>query len=199
MWPEILDAQSRRFARILHYTGVLLLVVCVTVSYSLLHAPIIRDTERTIDKIDELSLSIENSAAIHEQHVKISERLAAVKAKIAKVVERVPDEAASGQFLEEVSRIASEENLTIKSFEPGKAQEKTGYTQLEVTLAGKGTYQSICTFLDRLSGIARLSKLQNLTLSSTGNSPEYPMNATLIIYFGLGGNDTKKTPEVKRG
>jgi Tfp pilus assembly protein PilO len=199
MLHHILDAETRRFARILHYTGLLVLVACVTCSYSLLHAPIIHDTEKTIEKIEELSLSVENAAAIHEQHQKISERLATVKNQIATMKQRVPSEADSGKFLEEVSRIASEEKLTIKNFEPGKAMEKNGYAELEVSLSARGTYTSICTFLDRLSNMTRLSKLQNLTLTSAGSATEYPMSATLIIYFGLRAKDAKRPPEVKRG
>ncbi|MEX2317156.1 MAG: type 4a pilus biogenesis protein PilO [Pirellulales bacterium] len=196
---HILDAQTRRFARILHYTGVLLLVASVTGSYSLLHAPIIRETEKTVEKIEELSLSVENAVAIHDQHQKVSERLAAIKQQIATVQRRVPNEADSGKFLEEVSRIAGEEKLTIKNFEPGKATEKSGYSQMEVTLSARGSYRSICTFLDRLSSLTRLSKLQNLTLTTTGNATEYPMTATLVIYFALRGKDAKIPPEVKRG
>jgi Tfp pilus assembly protein PilO len=150
-------------------------------------------------RIEELSLSVENAVAIHEQHDKVSERLATIKERIATVKQRVPIEADSGKFLEEVSRIAGEEKLTIKNFEPGKATPKDGYTQMEVVLSGRGSYTSVCTFFDRLSSMSRLSKLQNLSLTASGGGSEYPVTATLIIYFGLRGKDVKMPPEVKRG
>jgi hypothetical protein len=70
---------------------------------------------------------------------------------------------------------------------------------MEVTLSARGSYTSICTFLDRLSSLTRLSKLQNLTHTTTANATEYPITATLLIYFGLNGKDAKSATEVKRG
>lgn len=196
---HILDIQTRRFGRILHYAGVLATVIGVTASYSLVHAPILQDTERTAEKIDELTLSAQNAKAIREQHQKVSERLATAKERIATVQERVPQEEDSGQFYNEVSRIAIEEKLSIKEYAPGKRTTNQGYAQVEVTFTGRGTYASICTFLDRLSNLKRLSKLQNLTLSASGNATEYPVAATLIIYFGLRDTDENGTKEVNRG
>jgi Tfp pilus assembly protein PilO len=196
---HILDAQTRRFARILHYSGVLAMVASIAASYSLLHVPILSDTQRTQEKIEELSLSVENAAAIREQHQKVSERLSVVKQTITTVQQRVPREADSGQFLEEVSRIASEEKLTIKDFEPGTATERNGYAQMEVTLSARGRYVSICTFFERLAKLTRLSKVQHLELTASGNAIEYPIKATLIIYFGLREKDAKGATEVKRG
>src|SRR5687767_8560898 len=130
MTQHILDDQIRRFGRILHYAGVLAAVVGVTVSYTMLHAPIIQDAEKTLERIEELTLSVQNSSAVREQHHKVSERLATAKQRIATVQKRVPQEADSGQFFDEVSRIAIEEKLSIKDYAPAKPMNKNGYAQL---------------------------------------------------------------------
>jgi Tfp pilus assembly protein PilO len=196
---NILDEGIRRFGRILHYAGLLSAVAGVTASYSLLHAPLIREMERTNADINELTLSIQNAAAVRDQHEKVSERLAAAKEQIATVRKRVPQDADSGQFFDEVSKIAADASLSIKNYEPTKAVVKDGYAQMEVTLTGRGNYASICSFFDRLANLTRLSKLQNLTLTASGDAAEYPLTATMIIYFGLRGKEAKSTKEVKRG
>jgi hypothetical protein len=70
---------------------------------------------------------------------------------------------------------------------------------MEVNLSARGNYASICAFIERLSKVKRLSKVQNLTLTASGNATEYPITATLIIYFGLHGTDETDAQEVKRG
>jgi len=199
MNAHLLDAKTRQFSRILHYAGLLAALACATASYSWLHVPIFDDISRTAERIEELKLSMQNAAVIHEQHQRASERLATANQRIAKVRERVPSEADAGEFLSEVSRIASQENLAIKDFQPEAPTNMDGYAQMKVTLEGHGSYASICTFLDRIANLERLAKLQDLKLSATGNATEYPVTATLIIYFGLRGKDAKISTEEKRG
>jgi len=196
---NILDDEIRRFGRILHYAGVLATVVGMAASYSLWHVPLLAETDRTAERIQELTLSVQNARAIREQYEKVSARLATAKAQIATVKQRVPQEAEPGQFVDEVSRIAIEESLDIKDYANATPIVHEGYTQMEVTLTGRGNYAAVCTFLDRLASMKRLSKLQNLTLTASGSATEYPLTATLIIYFGLRGTDENEAQEVKRG
>jgi hypothetical protein len=56
-------------------------------------------------------------------------------------------------------------------------------------LKGQGSYASICAFIDKLSKLNRLSKVRDLKLQAADGASEYPMTATLIIYFGLQAAD----------
>jgi hypothetical protein len=69
---------------------------------------------------------------------------------------------------------------------------------MEVTLVGRGSYVSICTFFDRLARLNRLSKLQDLEVTA-GSGSEYPIEAKLLIFFGLSGKEGQSPTEVKRG
>jgi Tfp pilus assembly protein PilO len=209
MSHHLLTSETRRFGRLLHYLGLLAVVVLAATGYSLFHSPILEDISNAEERINELTLSVENAARIHEQHEKVSRLLAAVKERIANVQKRVPHEPSAGDFLKEVTQIAAEENLAVRDFQPGKPQARDGYTQMEVTLIGRGSYASVCTFFDRLARLPRLSKLQNLTLNAGGNATEYPMTVTLVIYYSLRAQSTAAeaagqgraggSGEVKRG
>src|SRR5262245_26817647 len=199
MAQRVLDSDLRRFGRLLHYGGVLITVLCATAGYSLLHAPTVRDIFDTSTRIEEVMLSVENAPLIREQHAKISTKLAEVERQIEDVQGRVPNEADAGQFLKEVTRIANEEKLTIKNFQPEKPADKTGYSELEVTLKGEGTFASICSFFDRLNKLSRLSKVKGLTVTSADNKTEYPMTVTLVIYFGIKGAADTESEEVRHG
>jgi Tfp pilus assembly protein PilO len=166
MSQHVLDDDLRRFGRLLHYGGVLVTVVCATVGYSLLHAPTVRTIFDTSTRIEEVMLSVENAPLIRAQHAKVSSTLAEVERRIKDVQSRVPNDADAGQFLKEVTRIANEEKLSIRDFQPEKPAEKSGYAELEVTLKGEGTFISICHFFDRLTKLSRLSKVKALSVST---------------------------------
>jgi Tfp pilus assembly protein PilO len=186
---QVIDAEIRRFGRLLHYAGVLATVVCTTVGYSLLHTPTVREIGETSARIDELLQSVRNGPYLRKQHRVASEKLGQVTARIASVQRRVPREPDANEFLKEVQQLASEGKLSIKDFHPDKPEPRTGYMEMQVSLKGQGSFGSICTFVDRLTRLTRLSKIKDLTLSAGEDANGYPMTATLVIYFGLRGKE----------
>jgi type IV pilus assembly protein PilO len=197
---HILDDDLRRFGRLLHYAGVLATVLCAAAGYSLLHAPTYNSIADTSARIEELKLLVRNAPMMREQHQKVAQKLDQVTTRITDLKARVPRDADAGEFLKELTQLATAENLVIKDFTPGKPESRNGYAEMHVTLKGAGSYASICTFVDRLSKLKRLSKVKDLTVSAEGDSNEYPMTATLIIYFGLRGKvaDQAKSPQENR-
>jgi len=196
---DVIDDDLRRFGRLLHYAGVLITVVCATAAYTMLHAPTARAISDTSLKIQELLLSVENAPIIRQQHRKVSQTLRDVTERIEDVQRRVPRDADAGEFLKEISRIAAAERLAIQDFQPEKPTTKNGYAELQVTLKGQGSFATVCTFIDRLNKLTRLSKVKDLTLSAIDGAANYPMTATLVIYFGLRGGDADAAREERRG
>jgi Tfp pilus assembly protein PilO len=185
----VFDEELRRFGRLLHYAGLLAAVLCAVAGYSFVHAPSIERLASTTAKIVELELLIQNAPIMRVQHRKVTDKLEEVTTRISELQGRVPREAEAGVFLKEVTQLASEEQFAIKDFTPDKPQERNGYAEMQVTLKGSGSYASICRFMDRLSKLKRLSKVKDLRLSAEGDASEYPMTATLVIYFGLRGKE----------
>ena len=196
---KIIDEETRRFGRLLHYAGVLATVVCATAGYSFLHAPAVHEIAETSARIDELLASVRNGPVMREQHRIATEKLREVTTRIANLQRRVPRDADAGEFLKEVTQLASAGQLSIKDFQPDKPEIKNGYAEMQVTLKGQGSFGSICTFVDQLTKLTRLSKIKDLTLSVGENATEYPMTATLVIYFGLRGNDEASAQEGRSG
>jgi len=196
----IFDEELRRFGRLLHYAGLLATVLGAAVGYSLMHAPSTENIASTTAQIVELELLNQNAPVMRAQHQNVSEKLHEVTTRIAEVQARVPRDADAGDFLRDVTRLAGEEQFSIKDFTPDKPQERNGYAEMQVTLKGVGSYASICRFVDRLSKLKRLSKVKDLSLSAEADTSEYPMTATLVIYFGLRGKESEsaKSPEEDR-
>jgi Tfp pilus assembly protein PilO len=197
---QVIDEEIRRFGRLLHYAGLMATVVCVAAAYSLVHAPTIQSIADTSERIVELKLLVQNTKIMREQHQNVTEKLSEVTTRIAEIQRRVPRNADAGEFLKQVSKLASKQNFTIKDFSPQQPEHRNGYAEMQVSLKGSGSYASICSFLDELAKLKRLSKVKDLTLTADSTNDEYPMTATLGIYFALRSKDadSEKPAEEKR-
>ena len=196
---QVIDENTNRFGRLLHYAGVLATVVCAAVGYSYLHAPALHEIAETSARIDDLLASVRNGPITRQHHRIAADKLNKLTTRIANLQDRVPDEADAGSFLKEVTELASAGHLSIKDFHPEKPEVKGGYAEMQVTLRGQGSFGSVCAFLDQLTKLTRLSKIKDLSLSVADNPAEYPMTATLVIYFGLRGSDEASAREGRSG
>jgi Tfp pilus assembly protein PilO len=196
---SVIDGETRRFGRVLHYAGALVAALCAMAGYSLLHVPTMHAISETSIRIEEVLLSVQNAPIIRDQHQKVSATLEDVTSRIAEVQRRVPREADAGTFLKEITQIAGSDNIAIKDFQPEQPLDKSGYAEMAVTLKGHGSFAGICTFIDRLAKLKRLSKVKDLKVSSAEDSTDYPMTATLLIYFALESDKAKPAQEDRRG
>jgi Tfp pilus assembly protein PilO len=195
----VLDAETVRFGRLLHYAGVGIALLCGAAAYACLFTPIEQDIFNVSVRIDELTESSHNASAINTEHEKLSGRLKDIQARYAALQGRVPGSAESGSFLKCVSDIARQQNLAISEFQPARSSEGDGYTAMEVMLNGRGSFASICSFFDQLSKVTRLSKVKDVSVTIGDDSKEYPVKATLVIYFGLTDKRGDKAKVGSRG
>ena len=145
---HVIDEETRRFGRLLHYAGLLIAVVCALAGYSFLHAPAVHSIAEVSAQIDEVMQSVQNAAVIRQQHQVVSDKLEEVTTRIANVKHRVPQDADAGEFLKQVTQLAGAEKLSIKDFHPEKPEARSGYAEMQVTLKGDGSFRSICIFMD---------------------------------------------------
>jgi Tfp pilus assembly protein PilO len=196
---DVLDPETRRFGWLLHCAGLVLVLICGSLGYTLVYERAEGSIAEMAASIQELRLSVQNAPTIRRTHEQLTQRLEGLKADMTALQQRVPREADAGKFLRELTAIAEDEALEINDFQPDKPINKKGFTELEVTLAGQGDFKSICMFLDRLNKLSRLSKVKNLNISASEAANKLPMSATLVIYFGLRGSDQAESEEVRRG
>jgi Tfp pilus assembly protein PilO len=196
---HIIDNETRQFGRVLHYAGLVVTALFALVGYSLLYVPTMQAIGDTAIRIEEVLLSVQNAPIIRDQHQKVSATLEDVTTRIAEVQRRVPREADAGTFLKELTQLASGDQIAIRDFQPEQPMLKSGYAELAVTLKGEGSFAGICTFVDRLNKLTRLSKVKDLKVSATEDSADYPMTATLLIYFALENDKAKPAQEDRRG
>ena len=199
MSRHIVDEETSRFGRMLHYLGILIAVVFGTAVYSYAHAPLVKNIVHTTGRIDELRQSLKNTSGAYEERERLLNKVEESKNRINALYERVPAESQAAQFLKELSRIAQDEKIRLSEYRPGLAATKPGYSQMEIALSGEGSYSSICTFFDRLSQLPRLSKVKSVTIQAATGGAAYPVNATIVIYYDLSGSPTSNGTESHDG
>jgi len=200
MSSPVIDDELLRFGRLLHYAGLAIVLVAGAVAYNWFYAPVERVMLDAEMKIDALAISSRNAPVIRREHERLSSHLKEIESRYAALEARVPLNAEAGSFLKHISEIAHQEQLAISNFQPAQSVQGNGYAAMEVMLDGKGSFKSICAFFDRLSKLQRLSKVKDLTISVDPQSDDYPMKATIVIYFGLKGDDkASAVAEVRRG
>jgi Tfp pilus assembly protein PilO len=200
MSSPVLDDKTLQFGRLLHYAGLAIVLIGGAATYSWCYAPVEKNIVDTEMRIEELTISAGNAAAIRREHARLSSHLHDIEARYNALEERVPLNAEAGGFLKHVSEIAREEQLVISNFQPAQSVEGDGFMAMEVMLDGKGSFKSICSFFERLAKIQRLSKVKDLSVSVDPLTNDYPMKATIVIYFGLQGEGAASAAgEVTRG
>ncbi len=200
MSSPVFDQEMLRLGRLLHYAGLAVVLIAGAATYSWIYEPVETDILDAEMKIEELTAAQQNAVAIRKKYASLSDQLKEIQARYAALEQRVPLSAEAGNFLKHVSEIASEEKLVISNFQPAQPVAGDGFSAMEVMLDGKGTFKSISSFFDRLSKIQRLSKVKDLSVVAEPRSDNYPMKATIVIYFGLQDGDSESpVPEVHRG
>jgi Tfp pilus assembly protein PilO len=196
---DVLDPEIRRFGWVLHSAGFTVTLLCGVIGYTWVYERAETNMVQLAASIRELRTSVQSASEVRHTHEELSKRLEDLRTRMDTLQRRVPHDADAGKFLREVSTIARDESLDISNFEPDKAVSREGFMEMEVTLTGQGDFKSICSFLDRLNKLSRLSKVKDLSISTSGTEEMLPMKATLVIYFGLRGPTKPSPKEVQNG
>ena len=122
---HIIDEETRRFGRLLHYAGVLATVVCATAGYSFVHAPAVHAIADTSARIEERDAVGPKRAVIREQHRIVSEKLQRSDDADRRRAAASAARRRRGRVPKEVTQLAGDEKLAIKDFQPGKPETKT--------------------------------------------------------------------------
>ena len=76
----------------------------------------------------------------------------------------LPDEKDAADLLNRMQVVASQSNLTIKSFKPGATVTKQLQAEWPITLELEGTYHNLATFFDRVGKFTRIVNVTNVEI-----------------------------------
>ncbi|MEO2030220.1 MAG: type 4a pilus biogenesis protein PilO [Fuerstiella sp.] len=152
----------------------------------------------TIDEAQRWKASIGVDSEILEQQESLvaaretTEReLEAMTQRLEKVTALIPHNPENSLFLEQLAKLAEDSVLNIQNFRPGPPEENDRIQRIRVQLAGEASYESICTFLEGLRSLPRLTHVSMLHIDPRTATGTYPLQMELSIFFAADSDSAK--------
>ncbi|MGV8073992.1 MAG: type 4a pilus biogenesis protein PilO [Syntrophobacteraceae bacterium] len=108
--------------------------------------------------------------------------LAKSEEEFAHMLSFLPDQKEIPGLLENVSQLGSEVGLENILFQPQPEQSREFYAAIPIRLDLIGTYHELGVFLDKVSKLDRILKVENLTMSRSKDSSTLQVGCTLVTY-----------------
>lgn len=93
----------------------------------------------------------------------------------------LPDEKDAADLLNRMQTVASQSNLTIKSFKPGATVTKQLHAEWPISLELDGTYHNLAIFFDRVGKFTRIVNISGVDIKGKDKpAPNSTINATCV-------------------
>ncbi len=187
MSSAVIDDKTLQFGRLLHYGGLATVLVVGAIAYNALYLPVEKHILETEMKIEEMGISEKNAAVIRDEHARLTSKLHELEQRFSALRQRVPMREQVRGFRNSLIELAREEHFAINLVQQLDSIAGPSYSSITLKLDGKGSFANTCGFFSRLAQLQRLSKVKDLNVTIDSHTDEYPVEATIEIYFGLVG------------
>jgi len=102
---------------------------------------------------------------------------------------RLPAERMMDKILDELSNIASENNLKTKTIKPLKIERSPGYSEQPIQMSMSGDFAGYYQFLLQLERLPRVTRVMQMTLHKNQRDGEVTADMTLSVYFEPSSGD----------
>lgn len=128
---------------------------------------------------------------------KLQEELGKAEEEFQKLLTYLPDQKEIPTLLENVSQLGAQVGLENVLFQPQPEQLHEYYATIPVKIEVYGTYHEVGIFLDSLSKMHRILKVDNLTLTRRGTNPRLGIGCTIMTYRFVDMPDADKKKDNK--
>jgi type IV pilus assembly protein PilO len=122
--------------------------------------------------------------------------IAKLEEEFAQLLALLPDQREIPGLLDSISRMASQSGLEHVSFQPQPEQLHDFYAAIPVRLELIGSYHELGAFLDRVSKLDRIVKVDNLSLTRLKQPPKLQVSCTVVTYRFV--EKVEQKPEKKK-
>jgi Tfp pilus assembly protein PilO len=109
---------------------------------------------------------LQTADEIRETHKQLQRELPVAREQHRRLRERIPREPQVAEFLAQLSGLAEDADVAIRSFDPQTQASTEQRMDVMVHLAIDGEYANICRFLWDIDRLPRLSRFRSMTLTA---------------------------------
>ena len=113
---------------------------------------------------------------------KLKADLAKSESDFADVLALLPDQKEIPGLLESVSQLGNRVGLESVLFQPQPEQAREFYSVIPVRLELTGTFQNLGVFLDNVSKLNRILKVENMNLTRQKGDPRLKVECQIVTY-----------------
>lgn len=129
---------------------------------------------------------------------KLQKELAASEEQLAQVLALLPDQKEIPGLLDNISQLGAEVGLENILFQPQPEQPREFHAAIPIRLDLVGTYHELGAFLDRVSKLDRILKVENLNLTRQKDGSTLQVGLTMVTYRFVDTPPQATTPPKKK-
>jgi Tfp pilus assembly protein PilO len=179
-----------------HGTG----LVCVAASLAaygwFVLKPLTEHEQLCQQRIYQLEEMLAKSPKVRQENRAFNAELASLRHTVEETQRRLPAELRENEFVDQVRQVAAKAGMEMGDHQLGLITALESYSQAELTFNCKGSYASICQFLDEIDHFARITEISSLRIESDDNFRTYPIQVTFVLYFGGATHDRSMKGDV---
>ena len=116
-------------------------------------------------KLDAMKVEINKGKATARQLPAFRQQVTELSARLDSLRAVLPEEKDVSDLLRRLQTLATQSNLTIRSFKPAPIVQKETHAEWPIELELDGTYHNLGLFLDRVSKFPRIINVSGLAIS----------------------------------
>ena len=141
------------------------------------------DTEMMVRETQLVALKadLNKGAATARQLPQFRAQVDELQARLESLKNVLPDEKDAADLLRRLQTVATQSNLTIKSFKPSPTVTKQLHAEWPITLELDGTYHNLALFFDRVGKFTRIININGLDVRGKEKAePNSTISATCV-------------------
>lgn len=169
------------------YISLILLLICVPVSaWAIAYRPTNNAVRFAAEEVKERTSKLGNYDEVNSQYRKMKTIADAIQKANEEAYTRIPEFHTADQWLESASDAALSFGLIVQAVTTSGERDEGEYKVLPVDFNVSGSFSSVYKLLQHLEQMARLSRIETLTLHRLDDER---VEARLVIHlvFGKGG------------
>ena len=186
---------DRMFRRLLCVIGCAVVLAVIGVFYYAYLKPRSVEYQRMEGRIAQLETLMANPGEAARDYRELRSAVSLVQTQIAEVQSDYLEAVDPATVMQQLTSLAREQRLEVFDYDISAPKALDTHVQTEIELHCRGSYASICRFLDQAEQLTCVTKLSSLEIDSSGNSELYPVELTFVLYSKVESHDR----EDKRG
>ncbi|NLI81690.1 MAG: type 4a pilus biogenesis protein PilO [Deltaproteobacteria bacterium] len=184
--PAFFTQLQEKFTALSQAQKVLLFVMTILVLGAAFYFITYKDLTLQADRVKRNVAEQEKRLATLKQAVarvdSLKIEIAQAEADFENLLRLLPDQKELPGLLESVSELGAQVGLENILFQPQPEQLREFYAAIPVRLDLIGTFHELGVFLDKVSKLDRILKVENLSLTRQKGSPRLQVGCTVVTY-----------------